>query len=791
MNTSFAQADLLFQRFLAVAVCAATIYCVASYPFARVFLGLALAAYAGLLWVRPGAWLWVIPVALPLVNFAPWSGRFYLEDFDFFIWTTLAVALWQGAYGVSDRPRFARLPSMLIAFFLATHCIALLRGLLPFAAVDANAFSNYYSHYNALRVGKSLLWAVLLIPPLLRAFAVNPARARNDLSLGVCIGLLGTGIAVLWERGVFVDLLYAGNIYAKFSRLTNMSSNYRITGLFSEMHTGGEAIDGYLAMAWPFALGTLIMAGSLWTTALGAAALPAGLYSALVTYSRGTYVAVAVSLLSFGIGISKRFLQNSGVSGKSAWPIPPLVLAAAGLSMLLYQKGGFFGLVAALGMLSGAILLGYLKSLRRDWQAMALLGLFLAGFLLMMRGMLTSKWVSNSFFDALIMGLPFSAAFLLAGLFMGNRARAITDLRGLGISLVFLLMLFAVCIPGLSGSYMQSRFSTTEGDAGGRFEHWKHAVGLMTSSWDTYVFGMGLGVFPHAYLWGKENEKSSIAALQEDGANTYLKLSNSMDLAIGQRLGLEAGEPYTLSLDARTLAASGSVDLSLCRRHILSPSGDACIEGRKIIKQGPWQHIDWQFNIGQLGDGLQLGRRPLVMRITHFHFMPEGENNLPLDFIDIDNIRLKDRYGEDHVINGNFQAGLDNWFPYSDHYHLPLHIKNLWVDVYFEQGALGLIAFAGLNLLVLVCGFRLAKQGDLFALTLFSSLLGLLSVGVVGTLYDVPRVIFFFFLLQFVLLAQDPAQLSQAEASRKSGRAEIRHRHSPAKRGSFIKPTVK
>ncbi len=789
-DRTLAPPSLLFQRLLSLVFFATTAYAVADYPFARVFLGVLLAAYTVCLLAQPAAWLLLLPIVLPLVNLAPWSGRFYLEDFDFFVWATLASALWQGAYSLSVRPRFTAAPWLLIAFFLTTHCIAAVRGLLPFAALDANAFNNYYSHYNALRVGKSLLWAVLLIPPLLRAFAGNPERARNYLSLGVCLGLIGTGCAVLWERGVLSDLLYGESIYAKLRDLTDFSSDYRITGLFSEMHTGGEAIDGYLAMAWPFALGSLATDGSRWRMGIGTMALLAGLYSALVTFSRGTYLAVAVSLLAFAVSYSTDFLR-SGVSAQGYWPVPLILLGTVVACALLYGKGGYYAMIAALGILGGAVVLSFLKSLRRDLRAMLLAGLFLAGFALMMRGLVTSKWVNNGLAESLAICLPLSVALLLAGLFVGNRAREIFKLRGLGISLIFAVTLIAVCVPSLSGSYMKARFSTVEGDAGGRMEHWKHAVSLMDSSWDTFAFGMGLGVFPHAYLWGKETEKSSIAALQkqEGRANTYLQLSNSMDLAMGQRISLEAGEPYTLSLDAKAQAKNSSLEISICRRHIIAPWDSECVSTTKTIESSRWQHLDWAFNIGAVGDSFRLGRRPLVLRITHFHYGPQSDNNLPLDFIGIDNLKLLDRYGEDHLINGNFKAGLDNWYPSSDHYHLPLHIKNLWVNVYFEQGLLGLFAFGALSFYALACGVRLAKRGDLFALTLLSSLLGAFSVGLIGTLYDVPRVIFFFFLLLFALLAQDPAHWSVAPKNRHPDHAKLPG--SPARRGSFVKPPFK
>ncbi len=781
--------SLVFQRLLALAVISITAYCVADYPFARVLLTLLLTAYALCLIILPSIWLAAIPIILPMVNLAPWSGRFFLEDFDFFIWVTLASSLWHGDFSTSSRPRFALVPWLLVAFFLTTHCIATLRGLLPLAAVDANAFSSYYSHYNALRVSKALFWAVLLIPSVLSAFTLDRELARRQLVVGVAIGLIGMGVAVLWERGVLSDLIYGDSIYAKVQSLTDFSTDYRITALFSEMHTGGEAVDGYIALTWPFALALMVAARSRWEMGIGTIALSSGLYSALVTFSRGTYIAVGVSLLTFALLYAKRNIRSK-VSGKDAWPIPIILLTVVGIGAMTYGKGGYYTLIAVLGIFGGAILLSFLKLLRRDLRAVLMAFLFLAGFALMMRGLLTSKWVSNGFAESLAISLPLALCLLFSGIFIGNRVREVFSLRELGISLTFAVTLIAVCVPALSSSYMKSRFTTTHDDFGGRFEHWQHAIGLMGSEWDILALGMGLGAFPRSYLWGNETEKSSIAALHEDDTNTYLRLSNSMDLAMGQRVNLEAGQPYKLSLEVKAKANNiGSLDISVCRRNIIVPWDSDCISTSRAVKEGQWQHLDWEFNIGNIGDGFRLGRRPLVLRLTHFVYNPQGVNNLPINFIDIDNIKLMDRYGEDHVTNGRFENGLDNWFPTSDHAHLPLHIKNLWVNVYFEQGLLGIIAFLALNLYVLTSGLRQALRGELFALTLLSSLMGFFSVGLIGTLYDVPRVIFLFFLLMFTLLAQDPAQL-KLPRPRSHQKPNGNIGQSLARRGSFVQPRL-
>ena len=132
----------IFQRLLALAVLFTTAWCVADYPYARLFLSLLLTAFAISLLFWQSLWLMVIPAVLPLVNLAPWSGRFFLEDFDFFIWVAIASALWHGDYTAPSRPRLAKTPWLLAMLFLTAHSIALLRGLWPLAAIDGNVRSS-------------------------------------------------------------------------------------------------------------------------------------------------------------------------------------------------------------------------------------------------------------------------------------------------------------------------------------------------------------------------------------------------------------------------------------------------------------------------------------------------------------------------------------------------------------------------------------------------------------------------------------------------------------------------
>jgi O-antigen ligase len=107
---------------------------------------------------------------------------------------------------------------------------------------------------------------------------------------------------------------------------------------------------------------------------------------------------------------------------------------------------------------------------------------------------------------------------------------------------------------------------------------------------------------------------------------------------------------------------------------------------------------------------------------------------------------LQDEEGERLIRNGDFSAGGDYWF-FKTHSHLPWHIKNLWVEVLFEQGWFGLISF--LLLLAAVVGHLAPAvwRGDRLAGVLLASTGGFLTVGLFGSLFDTPRIATLFFLL--------------------------------------------
>lgn len=242
---------------------------------------------------RPGLWLFVVPALLPLLNFSSWTGWLVFEEFDILLLGTLA-----GGYGrlASSMPtgsviktRFASWRSTALLGLLGlTGVLALLRGFADAGGFDFGWFAGYTNALNSWRVFKSLGFALLFVPLLQREFDQSPILARQRLAGGMVAGLTVVTLAVFWERAAFPGLL-------------DFSTPYRTVALFWEMHVGGAAIDGYLALATPFVVWALFAAKRpLFWTAAAALALLTG-YAGLTTFSRGVYLAVAGPLLLLGL----------------------------------------------------------------------------------------------------------------------------------------------------------------------------------------------------------------------------------------------------------------------------------------------------------------------------------------------------------------------------------------------------------------------------------------------------------------------------------------------------------
>ncbi len=243
--------------------------------------GLGLAWHYPLLPALPGALLWLalagaatygwryaallLPAVLPLIGFAPWSGWISFEEMDMAV---LAVAA--GGYlglvlnsarlrpervPVWQRPlRWSGLVKLLLLGFAASLLIAVWRGIQDAGGWSFGWYQGYHEAMNSLRLGKAFFLALLLLPLWRSASALQPEALQRGFSLAMALALAGCAGMALQER-----LAYTG--------LLNFSADYRTTGPFWEMHVGGAALDGALALGFPFAFALLLRERRPWAFA--------------------------------------------------------------------------------------------------------------------------------------------------------------------------------------------------------------------------------------------------------------------------------------------------------------------------------------------------------------------------------------------------------------------------------------------------------------------------------------------------------------------------------------------
>ena len=280
---------------------AATGIWAAAFPAFPLLLCLALLACAAVVWHRPEWVFAVVAAALPVFDLAPWSGRFFLEEFDAVLIVSMAIAYARSPSPPTQRARSDTVFAVAATLLGLSFAISAVRGILPFQWPDANSFNNYYSPYNALRIIKGGLWAVLAYG-LAKRFIASQLDPRRPLVWGMSLGLALTVAVILWER-------------VAFSGLWDFSGGYRVTGPFSALHVGGAYIECFLAAATPFLI-VLMRQDRRWLVrAPGLLLLLATTYALMVTYSRNGYsaFAVAVFLVLAAATLQSRRLVRSAV----------------------------------------------------------------------------------------------------------------------------------------------------------------------------------------------------------------------------------------------------------------------------------------------------------------------------------------------------------------------------------------------------------------------------------------------------------------------------------------------
>jgi hypothetical protein len=763
------------------------------YPLRDSWLPAILLAYGALLWWRPALWLLALPPLLPALDLAPHTGWFFLEEIDLLLLLTAGFCYWH--LDRLDRrhaalPRFAPLFRISLMLLAVAVGIGFWRGLRPLPAIDANAFNNYLSSYNALRVGKAWLWALILLPPLKRTAGAELEGLRRLLMPGMLAGLLLVSCAAIRERVLFPGLL-------------NFSSDYRITAPFSAMHTGGAALDGYLALSFPLLAAWLLGRQATARQTAAMILLPLALYAGLATFSRGLYLAYTLTVVVLlGVPLRARLHEIGSARFARRYWRPALAVLAAVLLLgwmldQVFRSSGYRGFGAALALLTAALLLSS-QALRPVVLISGVIcGLALAGLLAWLLPAVdpTVGWMKPPYLLFMCSALAFAAALLRARVVLPLAAIAFAGLlfnaawiayhhagvstlrpsaglllmavspvawnlvrsgpiwrpsrRLLSHALAGALVLAAV-VPIINGYFVGERFATSSGDLATRVRHWNSVLTVMDDDLPTVLLGAGLGKFPALYFWrNPAHEVPPAYRYLDQAGNRYLRLATA-DYPAGygemlrmlQIVQVQPGTPYLLALDVRNGGPPAFLHVNLCERQLLYPQGCVAVPLRQV--GGPaWQRLQFTIAPSELGrDGA-----PVQLAIS-----TEGEHAA----LDIDNVSLRGVVDNHELVrNGDFSEANTGWFFSSDHHHLPWHIKNLGLNLYFEMGWPGLLAYTGMlfsTCLALLAPSRSAAGAP--PAVWLASLLAFQVVGLFDSLFDVPRITLLFMLVLFAAALQ-------------------------------------
>ncbi len=277
---------------------------------------------------HPHIWLFVLPALLPVAGFSAWTGWIGIDEFDLLV---LGAAVGCHARMAADRLRrtsqselVTRQPAeaqrcagpsidgcrepertrpfgftqIWLGALAVSYLWATLRGLADAGGFSLGWFQGYEEPLNSLRIAKSFLLALLLLPALRSQLQTRAALAGQCLAAGMASGLGGVSLAVIWERNGYPGLL-------------DFSTPYRSTALFWEMHVGGAAIDAFLALAVPFAVYAVVHARTRRHWAVAACLAVVAGHACLTTFSRAVYLSVGVSLVVLAWRLPAPWLRRS------------------------------------------------------------------------------------------------------------------------------------------------------------------------------------------------------------------------------------------------------------------------------------------------------------------------------------------------------------------------------------------------------------------------------------------------------------------------------------------------
>jgi hypothetical protein len=774
-------------RALVVAICFALgVWLASHHPLGPVAAVAVFVAWCAASYRWPHIAFAALPAIIPIVDLAPWTGWIIVEEFDLLLLGAVAGTYASIAFGPQEqlRQHSSRLFHVVTLLFLGSILAALVIGVEAARDTPVSWFAGYLDSLNSLRIGKAFCFAYLMLVPM-RAEMERSNGSLPGLMIGLAVGFALATLAVLWERASYVGIL-------------DFSSDYRVTGLFWEMHVGGAALDGFLVLTLPFAVREWLRSRRRKKLIGWAIVIILGAYACVATFSRGVLLAVPMSMVALLILELRRRRKPGDASHwrRTTTLLAFFIIGTAFASWLAFRHGGYRAMFALTGVAALALPLMRAAQMIRVGRFIAvalssgcITGLFLlgamhipkgpyalygmvfgvGGFLAWKYGHSTerARVINLAAFIGLVVAsvgvamywggidaLVESAianASIAASVVAYAHARPVSqrdDLMSWSAMLGGIVLASCVVAIFSGGPYLEGRVASAQTDLDSRIAHWRRVIGLLDSP-KSWLVGKGLGRLPSTYFFSVDNANfPGSFRLEESGGNRYVILSGlGHPTGFGELFRLSQRVPtiprakYSVTLLARA-PRDVLLELEICEKHLLY--GVGCATTEIALKANP---VAWQ-RISVLLDGREIHGGPwYAPRLAFFSLAVDSAGQR----IELDDVRLSAVDGKELLVNGDFSQEMAHWFFTSDREHLAWHAKSLVLNVLFDQGIVGLGLFV-----MLVVGalwrllFVVYRHTD--APYVASALIGFLIIGLFDSLLDVPRVAFLFYLLLFVAI---------------------------------------
>lgn len=761
---------------LALACAALAVWLGWHHPVSPAVMLLACGLLAGLVFVQFRWWpVFLLPL-LPLASLMPWTGWITVEEWDLLVLSAASGGYARLAVDPRDAdgaPRSHTLaPWLLLLPYALLTLVSMERGIADAGGLQWGWWQGYREPLNSLRQAKPVLLVLLLLPLWLALDRRLGERAAGVMTTALVLMAAAVALPVWWER-------------LAFTGLANFSTDYRATGLFWEMHVGGAALDASLALTMPFVLVALLAARGARGWLLAAVVAGLASYAALVTFSRIVYLAVPVALV-MAWWLARRQRQARFEALPVLAMVVVIAVCAAG-AWWIFPSAGYRGMLALLVAVSLTLLSD--AELRRLPPRLRVVAAVLGLPALALVAALSVGFAKGAYVAAGLLSLA-TLALLLAGRLY--RSPALTALAGgcligvagcvvavgwhwggaeglgrtlwpagallgvLGVALfsdrplwpqapqwqaqAILSMACVMAVVGVfsGGAYMGDRLKSASQDVVDRRSHWGSLLGLLRSA-EQSALGYGLGRTPaQLALSGQTEMRTGDYRLLDgpEGPAVVLTSGSHMQgwgelFRLSQRIQPVGPAPLTVKMRVRPLTPL-AVHAEVCAKHLIYNGTCRTANRRLTTGLGEWQSVELPLA------GEAVGGHGWPPQLVVFSVAVDAIGGR----LEIDEVSLVDAQGQQLLDNGGFTQGLRRWFFSSDRHHMPWHAKNLAVHLWFEQGWLSLALLGGATLLALGRATWGRARGHPLAPATSAALVGLVIVGLVDSVFDMPRISF-------------------------------------------------